>query len=301
MLIGTRFADTNQVHLVKMPGGAREQLTFLPDRVLSAEFEPVTGASFVFSKDIGGGEWYQLYRYDVATGDITLLTDGKSRNSARSIRPQSFSRSKPSSSPSMPAYGASIAPPSTLRTSFKHAGPDKVSEFIASVGLRNTMIPESTRSLFGYLLNAKDYKTFTWEELGAAANLPSVDSPLNKGETMASTADDFVSCYSRALHGDFFQHKETLNEFRRILSLGDAIWLLPLPLGASAFTKGGSIDVPGFHAICAPGAMLFDNRWVYFCLTINWYTKAETDPATGTAFAAAGSKALTPVKQTLSC
>ena len=107
--------------------------------------------------------------------------------------------------------------------SIKHAGPDKVSEFIASVGLRNTMIPESTRSLFGYLLNAKDYKTFTWEELGAAANLPSVDSPLNKGETMASTADDFVSCYSRALHGDFFQHKETLNEFRRILSLGDAI------------------------------------------------------------------------------
>jgi beta-lactamase class A len=185
--------------------------------------------------------------------------------------------------------------------SIKHAGPDKVSEFIASVGLRNTMIPESTRSLFGYLLNAKDYKTFTWEELGAAANLPSVDSPLNKGETMASTADDFVSCYSRALHGDFFQHKETLNEFRRILSLGDAIWLLPLPLGASAFTKGGSIDVPGFHAICAPGAMLFDNRWVYFCLTINCYTKAETDPATGTAFAAAGSKALTPVKQTLSC
>ena len=80
MLIGTRFADTRQVHLVKMPGGAREQLTFFPDRVLGAQFEPVTGASFVFSKDIGGGEWYQLYRYDMATGDITLLTDGKSRN-----------------------------------------------------------------------------------------------------------------------------------------------------------------------------------------------------------------------------
>ena len=34
----------------------------------------------MFAKDIGGGEWYQLYRYDVATGDVTLLTDGKSRN-----------------------------------------------------------------------------------------------------------------------------------------------------------------------------------------------------------------------------
>ena len=31
-------------------------------------------------KDIGGGEWYQLYRYDVKTGDVTLLTDGKARN-----------------------------------------------------------------------------------------------------------------------------------------------------------------------------------------------------------------------------
>ena len=31
-------------------------------------------------KDIGGGEWFQLYRYDVSTGDVTLLTDGKSRN-----------------------------------------------------------------------------------------------------------------------------------------------------------------------------------------------------------------------------
>src|SRR3954451_12393948 len=28
MLINTRFADTAQVHLVKMPGGARTQLTF---------------------------------------------------------------------------------------------------------------------------------------------------------------------------------------------------------------------------------------------------------------------------------
>jgi hypothetical protein len=34
----------------------------------------------VFSKDSGGDENYQFYRYDVASGAITLLTDGKSRN-----------------------------------------------------------------------------------------------------------------------------------------------------------------------------------------------------------------------------
>ena len=80
ILINTRFGDTHQIHQVKMPGGARTQLTFFPDRVLAASFQPTTGDYFVFTKDIGGGEWFQKYRYDVATGGVTLLTDGKSRN-----------------------------------------------------------------------------------------------------------------------------------------------------------------------------------------------------------------------------
>ena len=80
MLITTRFADTNQVHQVKFPGGARTQLTFFPDRVSSAAYEPVHGETFLFSKDVGGGEFFQLYLYDLKTGSITLLTDGKSRN-----------------------------------------------------------------------------------------------------------------------------------------------------------------------------------------------------------------------------
>ncbi len=79
MLISTRFADVPQIHLVKMPGGARTQLTFFPDRTGSAHYGP-KGEYFVFSKDVGGGEWFQLYRYDLASGNITLLTDGKSRN-----------------------------------------------------------------------------------------------------------------------------------------------------------------------------------------------------------------------------
>jgi dipeptidyl aminopeptidase/acylaminoacyl peptidase len=80
MLIGTRFADTLQAHLVKFPGGARTQLTFFPDAARGASFQPANGESFVYSKDRGGDEFYQLYRYDIATGAITLLTDGKSRN-----------------------------------------------------------------------------------------------------------------------------------------------------------------------------------------------------------------------------
>lgn len=80
MLISTRFADTAQIHRVQMPGGARTQLTFYPDAVNQAAYQPTKGNFFVFSKDVGGGEFYQLYRFDSDSGDITLLTDGKSRN-----------------------------------------------------------------------------------------------------------------------------------------------------------------------------------------------------------------------------
>src|SRR5688500_18859789 len=80
MLISTRFGDTAQVHHVKFPGGDRTQLTFFPERVAGASFRPKTGDYFVFSKDIGGNEFFQLFRQDVATGNVTMLTDGKSRN-----------------------------------------------------------------------------------------------------------------------------------------------------------------------------------------------------------------------------
>ena len=76
MLVSTRFGDTAQVHRVKSPGGARTQLTFFPDRVAGAAYPPKTADFFLFSKDKGGDEFRQLYRYDVATGAITLLTDG---------------------------------------------------------------------------------------------------------------------------------------------------------------------------------------------------------------------------------
>lgn len=81
MLITTRFGDTNQVHQVTQPGGARIQLTFFPDRVDGGTIDPTKGDYFIFSKGAGGNEFNQNYRYDFSTGDITLLTDGKSRNS----------------------------------------------------------------------------------------------------------------------------------------------------------------------------------------------------------------------------
>jgi dipeptidyl aminopeptidase/acylaminoacyl peptidase len=80
MLISTRFANTAQVHRVVSPGGARTQLTFAEEPVSEAVYEPRTGRYFLFLKDVGGNEFSQIYRFDVAGGEITLLTDGRSQN-----------------------------------------------------------------------------------------------------------------------------------------------------------------------------------------------------------------------------
>ena len=76
LLIATRFGNTPQIHHVKTPGGARTQLTFFSEPVGSASFEPQQGRYFVFTRDAGGNEFHQLYRFDMANGGITLLTDG---------------------------------------------------------------------------------------------------------------------------------------------------------------------------------------------------------------------------------
>jgi len=80
LLITTRFADTMQLHQVRIPGGARRQLTFAAEPVSGASYRPRTGEFIVFSQDVGGGEFFQLFKYDPANGTSTLLTDGKSRN-----------------------------------------------------------------------------------------------------------------------------------------------------------------------------------------------------------------------------
>ena len=81
MLITTRFADVPQLHLVGMALGMRRQLTFQSEPVAGGSFQPANGDFIVLSQDTGGGEFFQLYRLDLASGVITLLTDGKSRNS----------------------------------------------------------------------------------------------------------------------------------------------------------------------------------------------------------------------------
>jgi hypothetical protein len=60
IIIATRFGDTKQLHHVRAPGSARNQLTFAREPVVSATCNPVND-TFVYLKDTGGDENFHLY------------------------------------------------------------------------------------------------------------------------------------------------------------------------------------------------------------------------------------------------
>jgi dipeptidyl aminopeptidase/acylaminoacyl peptidase len=83
ILITTRFGQTRQVHQVRDPGGDRQQLTFFPEPVNNIVPKPdPEQPGFLFGKDLGGDEHYQIYYQDLTSGRQKRLTHGRARNTA---------------------------------------------------------------------------------------------------------------------------------------------------------------------------------------------------------------------------
>ncbi|HEY0649600.1 alpha/beta fold hydrolase, partial [Phenylobacterium sp.] len=78
ILIATRFGDTNQIHRVAQPGGARRQLTFFGEPINNAEVVPGT-STYLYPRDVGGAEYYQAYIRSLG-GTETQLTAPNTRN-----------------------------------------------------------------------------------------------------------------------------------------------------------------------------------------------------------------------------
>ncbi|MDY0022451.1 S9 family peptidase [Arenimonas caeni] len=84
VLVGTRFGETNQVHRVAAPLGMREQLTFYREPLSAVT--PAPGKNgFVFGKDVGGSEFWQLFWFDIDTREVTMLTDGGRSQNTRPL------------------------------------------------------------------------------------------------------------------------------------------------------------------------------------------------------------------------
>ncbi len=81
LLILTRFADVDELHLVERAGGDRRQLTFNREPITEAAFSPDPARSaFVFLEDAGGTEASQIYYQRLGEPVAKRLTDGKSMN-----------------------------------------------------------------------------------------------------------------------------------------------------------------------------------------------------------------------------
>lgn len=82
MLISHRKAGANtvQLYLLRSPMAEPEQLTDSADTVRQGSFEPISGKYVVFERSSGGNEANQLYRLDLATKEVTLLTDPAERH-----------------------------------------------------------------------------------------------------------------------------------------------------------------------------------------------------------------------------
>ncbi|MBK9333315.1 MAG: S9 family peptidase [Ignavibacteria bacterium] len=76
MIMSTRFGNTSQLSNLTYPLEKAQPITFFDEPVRNASYEPVKGEYFLFYKDIGGDEFRQIYRYDIADGKVTMLTKG---------------------------------------------------------------------------------------------------------------------------------------------------------------------------------------------------------------------------------
>ena len=76
LIMVTRFASTNQLHYLSQALGNRKQITFFDEPVNSADYEPTKGEYLIYSKDIGGNEFGQLFKLNLKNMESTLLTDG---------------------------------------------------------------------------------------------------------------------------------------------------------------------------------------------------------------------------------
>lgn len=81
ILISTRFGNTNQLHIVSHPLGARKQITFYDEPISSASVcKNPDYNGLIFTKDEGGNEFSQLFWYDFDNSKSEMISDGKSVN-----------------------------------------------------------------------------------------------------------------------------------------------------------------------------------------------------------------------------
>jgi len=123
MLIATRFGSTQQIHRVTAPGADRTQITFQSEPVAGATTIPGT-QRFVFVRDTGGDEWFQIYSAGL-TGEPQQLTEAGTRNQSIAFSPDGQMIAWARATKGSAEYAIYVADPSdprSVKSVYREAG-----------------------------------------------------------------------------------------------------------------------------------------------------------------------------------
>lgn len=152
VLISTRLGETDQIHRIAMPMGAREQLTFYAEPVTSAHMRP-NAHTVLFSRDVGGDESYAGYLLDPVTGAAASFTAPGTRNTNFVMRGDGGLvawAQEPNTSPNYDIYVADPGDPSSRRRVLQGEGAVAPIDFS----------PDGTKLLIGRYLSAAESQRF---------------------------------------------------------------------------------------------------------------------------------------------
>jgi dipeptidyl aminopeptidase/acylaminoacyl peptidase len=123
ILIATRFGSTQQIHRVTAPGADRTQITFQSEPVAGATTIPGT-QRFIFVRDTGGDEWFQIYTAGL-TGEPQQLTESGTRNQSIAFSPDgqlvAWARATKGSA-EYAIYVADPSDPRSVKSVYREAG-----------------------------------------------------------------------------------------------------------------------------------------------------------------------------------
>ena len=199
--IVTRFGETNQIHHVASPMGKRRQITFYDERTSGASVRPDGSGQFMFTRDVGGDEFFQGFLFDPTTARSIQFTESGTRNQGLSWSADGSKVAWASVTWEQPDYTIWVADPSdpaSRRQLFQAEGATVPSEWSA----------DGSKLLLGRYISINESRLFLLDvESGTVEQ-------INPEQQVAYAAARFSVDGS-----ELFVVSDSGAEFRRILAI----------------------------------------------------------------------------------
>ena len=178
LLIATRFGDTEQLHRVATPRGAREQLTFFREPVTTARApQSAVAPGFAFLRDQGGNENAQVFYYDLTTRAVRMLSSGKGVNGTPTWSRDGRRVAYHSTARDGVSYDLMVAEPGNA-----FAAPRLVFNGFQKMWSVEDWSPDDTKLLISNFVSANESHLYVMDIASAAL------TPVSEGETPASVS-----------------------------------------------------------------------------------------------------------------